>query len=375
MRTLIFIMLFAVSLSAQTHDTIHIAPGGGDYTTLAAGLSGEAQDLTSTDKVIHFEISGDWSGGYEEGQVLVSGYTTDATRYIDIYTVGTARHSGWPRQAESYYKIINTATDANGNIRVLENYTRIDGVIFQQGYGGTSAGDILFRMSGADEARLTNCIFIDTAQAGGTTTGLSVEGSCPGLVIVNCMFHEFNNAGLTDSGQAIFFSTGHANGGLIANNTFNDNGTHIKWSSDSPDSQTVFILNNLFKSADSVVLEMVGSGADTSSFKGDWIYVRNNSKNDAAIEMFIGPTTTDSTISNNILNAEWALVNPKQDDFHLVEEGNTESAIDQGLDLSKPWGSLSFTFTNDVDDMLRRGTWDIGFDEVLLTRRFKYHKK
>lgn len=77
-----------------TQILVTVKPSGGDYTSLAAAISANAQNLVTNDKYLDIEIDGDWSGGPDTSVVNITGYTTDATHYINIYTTATARHAG-----------------------------------------------------------------------------------------------------------------------------------------------------------------------------------------------------------------------------------------------------------------------------------------
>lgn len=52
--------------------------GGGDYASLNSALIDNAQDLVANDRIIQFECY----AGLDTTPVFVTGYTTDATRYI-----------------------------------------------------------------------------------------------------------------------------------------------------------------------------------------------------------------------------------------------------------------------------------------------------
>jgi len=62
--------------------------GGGDYTTLLAALTANAQDLTATDKILHIKCRRGSGGGQDTSingsSNQFAGYTTDATRYVFI---------------------------------------------------------------------------------------------------------------------------------------------------------------------------------------------------------------------------------------------------------------------------------------------------
>src|SRR3989344_9507887 len=63
------------------------------YTSLSAWEAGEQRDLTATDEIAVARIEGTWTNP-DTTPVTISGWTTDATRYIKIYTTPEARHTG-----------------------------------------------------------------------------------------------------------------------------------------------------------------------------------------------------------------------------------------------------------------------------------------
>lgn len=76
-----------------------IAPSGADFTSVDAAIDhlvASHNNLVTADVYAELEISGDWTGGADTTQVVIpsSGLTGDATRYLEIYTIGTARHDG-----------------------------------------------------------------------------------------------------------------------------------------------------------------------------------------------------------------------------------------------------------------------------------------
>ena len=83
-------------------------PSGGDYTTLDAAvdhLVAAHGNLVTADVYAEIKIDGTWSSA-DTAQVTIASLTTDATRYLKIYTTSAARHKGiW---STSYY-MLNTS--------------------------------------------------------------------------------------------------------------------------------------------------------------------------------------------------------------------------------------------------------------------------
>ena len=75
--------------------TITPAGQGGTYAHLQDAIAAQAAahpDLTAYE-TINFKISGDWSAVHDTTAVTITGFTCDATHYVNIITEGTARNT------------------------------------------------------------------------------------------------------------------------------------------------------------------------------------------------------------------------------------------------------------------------------------------
>ena len=78
-----------------TTDTKTIIPaGGGDYTTLQAWEAGEAANLVTADKIAQAEVHRGGTASDNTTLVINAGWTTDATRHIDIVAAAGQEHDG-----------------------------------------------------------------------------------------------------------------------------------------------------------------------------------------------------------------------------------------------------------------------------------------
>jgi hypothetical protein len=118
---------FDIGAFHSTQSIQLIKPSGqsGSYTTLATWEAGENTDLVAVNKSIVAEIQGDWSGGPDTTAVTVSGWTTDATRYIEIRT-DSANKAGTEWDASKYAHQLNTTSGYGFYVQV--SYTRISGI-------------------------------------------------------------------------------------------------------------------------------------------------------------------------------------------------------------------------------------------------------
>ena len=149
--TLLLFFSFTSNTSASTESTAIIRencalksiPTANCYTSLSAWEAGEQRDLTATDEIAVARIEGTWTNP-DTTPVTIDGWTTDATRYIRIYTTPEARHTG--KWDNTRYRL----ESGNFGAKIVNNqqdYTRIEGLqIHHSGGGGSSAGisSILF---------------------------------------------------------------------------------------------------------------------------------------------------------------------------------------------------------------------------------------
>ena len=120
-----------------------VKPSGGDYTSLEACMNANEQNLVTADKYFDVEIDGDWSGGNDTSHCTIHNYTTDVTRYINIYTTATAFHGGKPDTT----KYCNYETDSDvSNLIVSSQYVTITGLFFKKvpawDYGGANLTNV-----------------------------------------------------------------------------------------------------------------------------------------------------------------------------------------------------------------------------------------
>ncbi len=95
-----------------------VKTSAGDYTTLAAAIVGEADDLVADDVYLTIECY----PMSDTAQVDVDGFTTDATRYIEINSPVGNRHAGtWNT---SVYRL--ECTDGADNLRIQDSFVRIN---------------------------------------------------------------------------------------------------------------------------------------------------------------------------------------------------------------------------------------------------------
>src|SRR3972149_2689414 len=108
-----------------------IKPSGGDYTSLSAWEAGMQKDLVTADEISVAECY----SMSDTTAVSIDGWTTDATRYIKIYTPISERHDG--KWNINKYRLIASA-DWTGALTVVEDYVYVDGLQIEQTASGAN---------------------------------------------------------------------------------------------------------------------------------------------------------------------------------------------------------------------------------------------
>jgi hypothetical protein len=309
-----------------------VAPSGGDYTALETCMNANEQNLVTADKYFDVEISGTWSSA-DTTAVTVHNYTTDATRYINIYTTGSARHDGRAAgvSGRSNYRL--SGNSASVNLGTTQWIT-VDGL------------EILNNAT-------TNAIGIK-----------SIYGGYYGVIYCNNIIHDFSSRGTGlfvgcpyDSGKVYNnivyningeYSTGigleYCSGTIVSNNTVYNCGGSDGNESYSALKKFPVLINNIALAA--------GTNPAFGTYTGDINHDYNISSDTSA--------AGSNSITNVSASDLFVSITPGSEDLHLKSGA---VAIDEGTDLSG-------TFTTDIDGTTRTGTWDIGADEYVAGTNF-----
>lgn len=175
--------------------TVTVKSAGGDYTTLAAALTGEAGNLVTLDRQLGIEC---YSMADSSHPVVGSGFTVDATRYIRIYTPASERHDGKRNTAK--YRLHTTGV--NESLYCDRDYLRLDGLQIKN-----ATNKALDMGSAGSHSQITSCLIYDSAGngcnfAGGNVnntvfmnnTGVGLNRSANTCTAENCVFA--NNGGI-----------------------------------------------------------------------------------------------------------------------------------------------------------------------------------
>jgi hypothetical protein len=183
-----------------------IKGSGGDYTSLAAAIAGTAGNLVSLDQQVNIACYASATADQSTGSATVSGYTTDATRYVKIYTPSTERHPGWWSGTFYYF---GTYTNTGDGLTVATNYTVIDGIAAISSDSVTA----LIKVT-ASNCTLSNCLSVCdeggycyrftnnpnlvyncVASSADTAVGI-YDGSGTGITLDNCTSHTTSYSGV-----------------------------------------------------------------------------------------------------------------------------------------------------------------------------------
>ncbi len=305
--------------------TKSVKPSGGDYTTLAAWQAGEVTDLVAADEIAIAEIDGDWSGGADTALVNITGWTTDATRYIEIKTLVAARHHG--RWSTDYYILDKTAVDGYA-LRIGVSNVIIDG------------------------------LQLDHSGDGGNIYAITMLADTVNIVIKDCL-GQITSA---DGGQCRVFN---ANDHNVANSVIFVNcavlSSKLRGFSAGTDSSVIgtrfyncttrgCLGVGFYGSANTfIAINCLGDGAGVNDYSptGGATGSKNNASSD---------TTAPGTSPRISQTFTWV----GSSDSHI--DVDDAGARTYGFDLS---ADAVYSFNIDVDGNTRSGSWDIGADQFV----------
>lgn len=321
-------LLFVTNCFGATQLLKTVKPSGGDYTSLEACMNANEQNLVTADKYFDVEIDGTWSSA-DTTACVIHNYTTDATRYINIYTTAAARHKGvW---STSYYILAVTSANAITKNTAGSAFVRISGLqISTDGSGHGIGGNFSTEISG--DNRYTHNII---KSSNGTPTTNKF-----GIVAFRSTFYIFNNIcygflGTTNAGISTYSDSPAIS--AYSNTCYgNTRGLYDFSGSVRPTLKNIISYNN--------TIDYVGTFKNTST--------HNLAKDTTTPEFNTYYDSKTLTFTNTGAGTE---------DFHLVSIDT--DAIDLGTDTSGEGAPLNFT--DDIDGVTRSGTWDVGADEFV----------
>lgn len=296
-----------------------VKPSGGDYTSLAGAIAGEASDFVAGDKIIELDLY----AMQDTAAAVVAGATTDATRYWDI--VGIDVHSGVYTTAK--YRLEPTDADA---LVLDDEFIRVYGVQVKVISPTSPRAEVSYRFIGTpSDVRVERFIAVgNSANSQGIATGSGTYTA----KLANSIFYD-----CTDS---FFGGLRYAGGGpfYIENVTFNNCYYGVR---DSHNTGGTITVKNVLSNAPtntSFLLDAGSWGAGTDY----------NASSDG----------TSTGGGHDRVSQTFTFVNSAGKDFHLT--AGDAGAKGFGVDLS---ADANYPITKDIDGETPATPWSIGADQ------------
>ncbi|MFA4941286.1 MAG: hypothetical protein WC582_01650 [Patescibacteria group bacterium] len=311
------------SIVLQSGDQWRVASSTSNMFTISGSGLGLGDTPIATAK-----ISGSWTNP-ETGTLNITGWTTNSSHYIRIYTDSTGRQAGvWD---DTKYRLSST----NANVlNIYEDFVRVDGLQIQMIATNTYRYGVEVQPGDGAEIQISNCIIrgnlSDTAN---NINGVMLKYYADGtrtLKIWNNIIYNWINGENTIGG--LWFNSSWIS--YAYNNTVYNNGIGLRLALGD-----TYLKNNI-------------SYNNNDNYNGT--FFNTNSTNNLS-----GPSQSDAPGLVPINNA---VVATSTEGFHLISSDT--SAKNAGVSLvSDPDGGISFT--TDIDGDIRDSSWDVGVDEVM----------
>ena len=154
-----------------TEVTVIVDPDGGagyDYTSLAAAIAGEARDLVTADEQLTIKCR--CTGGTADGAATIDGFTTDATRYVKIWTDPSEsyRHAGTYPTGNKYRIEVSNEP----GIAIRDANIEIIGIAIQATDTGNSNTRGILITTGSVGIKIDKCLIVGICSGTGTGYGI-----------------------------------------------------------------------------------------------------------------------------------------------------------------------------------------------------------
>ena len=291
-----------------------VKSSGGDYSSLSAWEAGQQGDLPALDE-IHEAVCYAFT---DTTTVTIDGWTTDATRYINVKVAAGNRHPGY-RDATKY--------KLTKQIWCQEEYARFNGLQMSATNG---RGFFLYALDGGltSDIRLIDCLIYDC-------TGDGVFCYSGTVTCINCVSMGNTGHGFKIHANPVALNCSNC---VSINNTGSGAGFIVTQSAG-----TTFICKNCYAGGN--------AGADYDNAVGASFTITTSYSEDGSLST---PTAAFSTSSG----AYFTNVTSGSENLHI---GASSALKDAGTSLagwSHPDGNV------DIDGDARSGSWDVGADEI-----------
>jgi hypothetical protein len=344
-----FNVVTALGVAAADHASVAVTSIAHEYASLYVSNSG-AKDvnhinnasLVTADVVLNlccYYDHSDYTVDDASQSAYISGYTTDATRYINIYTptggtqsINNQRHSGkW----DSQKYILSTSTESSVT-EIWDAYVRVTGLqislVKTSGVNSVRAIYIYDNTNRAADVRISNNIIKG-----------NISYNPDYSYLLHCEYSTATGYARIWNNIAYYEATTGSCGGImlrsdtekhIYNNTLQGCTTIGIYRYDG--STSVLVRNNIIK----------GSTTATSG-----LTAANCGYNSTNLSSLGYTAQTGDRVSQTI-----TFLDEANDDFHLH---STDTGA-KGYGVTDPSSGL---FSNDIDGVVRTGSWDIGADQ------------
>ena len=306
--------------------TVTVKSTGGDYTTVSAALAGESTNLVTNTCILTIEC-------YDPADTIQietgSGYTTNSSYYVHITVPQSIRHAGvwdtnkWVFQyAGTHFAIY------------LCNYLHISGFQLERTSGDGGFFNFL-GISASYTLNISNCIL---KGCGGTTYRQILyscsTGSFPTINMWNCL--AYNTGSEWGSYQNHLEAQDVVN---LYNCTIINGGADfgIRREAGTLTLKNCYVGGSLYGDYTGAIALTTCASSDSTGTSG--------------LRGILASTTADST------HAGFVNVTSSAENFHI----KTDSPL-KGVGTTNPASGL---FSDDIDGVVRTGSWDIGADQYV----------
>ncbi|MDD4954097.1 MAG: right-handed parallel beta-helix repeat-containing protein, partial [Candidatus Omnitrophica bacterium] len=332
------------------------ATAGGDYTTLTAWNAGQAANITAAgnNTIQVAECYNDWATtGADDtlfDNVTLTGWTTDATHYVKIYTPTSERHK---RLAGTGFRLKCGATnDIAIAISAGSGYTKIEGleILAPTTLNWSQNAVYVYGDAGGIPTISENLIY-----------GFKYSTSGGPAISTNYTSTVYNNI-VYDCGSGIYSSAYNPGGFKFYNNiVYNCLAYGIE-----ARRQTYIYNNTVYKCATGIMTNTTGAytlrnnlsigntTADYDFTTATSVTASNNISSDATADDYGGE---GNIISKTLSDVKFVSRTTGYEDYRVQPDS---CAVGVGMNLSS---DANCPITTDIDNHTRTG-WDVGADEA-----------